>query len=171
MTTIAYNNGLMASDTKITAGSMYERIESKIFQQHGLTIGASGTLAVLNRMVINGVPKPKKKQSFDSYVLNELLPYARAMKKEAHGGESEGDWDHDSQLLVASSDRVAVVGLADGSVVSGCADEYFSIGSGAPFALAAMYLHQSADEAVRVAMQFDIGTGGNVVSLATNEIK
>ena len=161
----------MACDTQITAGSAIESIQSKIFQQHGLTIGASGTLAVLNRMVINGVPKPKKKQSFDSYVLNELLPYARAMKKEAHGGESEGDWDHDSQLLVASSDRVAVVGLADGSIVSGGSDEYFSIGSGAPFALAAMYIHQSATEAVRVAMQFDIGTGGDVVSFVTDDIK
>lgn len=47
-------------------------------------------------------------------------------------------------------------------------DSRYAIGSGSKFAMAAMYCGKSADDAVRVAAQFDPITGGGVDCLTLN---
>lgn len=43
------------------------------------------------------------------------------------------------------------------------ADRFAAVGSGAPYALAAMYLGHTATRSVTVASQFDTNTGGKII--------
>lgn len=45
-------------------------------------------------------------------------------------------------------------------------ESYHAVGSGAPFAVVAMFLGKSAEESVEIAAQFDENTGGSITSIA-----
>lgn len=68
-------------------------------------------------------------------------------------------------LVVRKSDRCAFLAEGKRVVLTPILESYFSIGSGADYARAAMALGKTAAEAVAVAARFDLYTGFGVDTL------
>lgn len=79
------------------------------------------------------------------------------------GGDKPLDLECFEGLIVAPSGGAEVLGtrLMRNPVL----DPFYALGSGAPFAIAAMACGKTAAEAVRVAIRFDPGSGGRVQTM------
>lgn len=79
------------------------------------------------------------------------------------------DFDFEALVFVEDTEKVYKVAFYKSwdcalSSVIPVADAYAAVGSGAPYALAAMYLGHTATRSVTVASQFDINTGGKIIT-------
>lgn len=137
MTTIAYKDGVIAYDTRQTR---CDRIVSDECQKmtvvDGVSFFLSGAVCDEKALIAAcfGTPSP---------VPVECSGYAV---------------DDGKLLLIGHDDKT---GIWRQDLAPSNAD---AIGSGSPYALAAMDLGASAEDAVRAAMKRDIYTGGNVVT-------
>lgn len=149
MTTIAYKNGVMAADSKMTCGKVMHPMHrsQKIFicNKGKTAIGFSGAARMFDVVQdwFMGGCKPKQKPTDNDFGL--LRADIVVDKKHPNGYYieiSEYEVGVDAPLF-----------LSDASVYAG------AIGSGEHFALGAMEAGATAEEAVNIASKFDLGTG------------
>lgn len=140
MTTIAWKSGHMAADTQMTIGNCSMQTE-KVYGIPGLgVIGIAGAGSIMSRV---------------------LEWWANGCEGEAPKlTEEERNRDLTCGALLATSTGVFI--LEDGIYPNVVKQDYVAIGSGSDFAMAAMAMGKSAEEAIREAMRHDIYTGGNV---------
>ena len=132
MTTIAYSAGTMAADTQVSAGGRKLRTHKVKRLKCGGLIGSSGKLADIlkvQRWAEAGFPEAKKPEF------------------------EEGEFEC---LIVTGAGDVF---LLDGDMeLMPFTDECIAVGSGGPYAVAAMACGKSPEEAVALAARFDENT-------------
>lgn len=157
MTVIAYKNGVIASDTLITAGRMKTGCWPKIVaNRNGDIAGASGEAAwlaaILDWFQRGQKGSPPIVKVDDNNVLGTLIYIKR--------DDPCVVWERFSDsLLPERSYRF----LPD---VGG-----YAIGSGSLVAMGAMHAGADAVGAVKTAIALDVNCGGDVVSLSLPKIK
>lgn len=143
MTTIAYNHGILASDGRSSLGDqIYEEDCQKLFTEVGpfLAVGVCGSYQDAIDLLegIQDYTKIDQIRSIDfqeSNIKASFLAVCTGGKLWYYAGESSFELR---------------------------ADKPFAIGSGADYALGAMGAGATAEEAVRVASKFDMGTNSHV---------
>lgn len=138
MTTIAYKDGVIAYDSQITRGDVitYDDYE-KCIEQAGVKFFCCGTVSDYQRLV-------------DAYF---------GAKPDGNIDATALVLDGDSLMMVAVDDAT---GLWKSPVMR---DRPYAIGSGTPYAFAAMDMGASAEKAVEMAARRDTSTGGKVRTL------
>ena len=171
MTTIAARavNGKVkiAWDSQVTAGSRATHGINKVVKINDqFAVGIAGYLRYANlihRATVNKIhPFDLKQDDFDGYgwLLDEAVPaWQKAVKKENENRPDEDDIVPWGLALVALGGRIYEIG-ADFSVSP--VESFASIGSGSPFAATAMHLGKTPKQAVEIAMELDLFTGGDV---------
>lgn len=146
MTTIAYRDGEMASDTRVTQYDTIVGDVAKLFRtKHGGIIGVAGTMAdaaVCLSWAENNVSGPPPERP------SESGPLPTAICVEPDGRVKL--WNGTPHLLMVVA-------------------PFYAIGSGAQVALGAMAMGATAAQAVAAASQFDVYTGGRITSLSLRE--
>lgn len=135
MTTIAYKDGVIAYDSQITRGDVitYDDYE-KCIDQAGVKFFCCGTVSDYQRLV-------------DAYF---------GAKPDGNIDATALVLDGDSLMMVAVDDAT---GLWKSPVMR---DRPYAIGSGTPYAFAAMDMGASAEKAVEMAARRDTSTGGKI---------
>ena len=145
MTTIAYRDGLIAADTRGTDENYHPGIYrcEKLFKVNEDIIGTAGDDTTSMIFV-------------DWYGAKKL---GRRPKPP-------------SRLIEGEADFCCIVLTNDGLFwydkwcrPNKIADEFYAIGSGAPYAMGAMAHGATAEEAVRTAMRWDPNTGGDIQTM------
>lgn len=157
MTTIAYKDGIMATDSRATAGSKIIRGSlEKIFHTEGAVVGVVGDAD--HHIVMSPDFKTlRSPKDFPEWISN--------LEKE------EADWG----IIAVFHDDPETVWIGDVTCDGDTSKSYFydthlkpgegiARGSGTPWAEAAMVLGMGAEEAVEFTKQFDAATGGDVVA-------
>ena len=144
MTTIAYRDGTMADDCQTTAGGgqIVSLTAPKCYSHNGNVLGVSGLVG-------------------DNLKILEW--FLDGMKT------SHPKIDEDSEGLIINADG-EMYGLWENQFMTrleGC--EFYAIGSGSPIALGAMHMGATAIEAVEAAIEYDIYTGGEIMSFKIGE--
>lgn len=135
MTTIAYKDGVIAYDSQITRGDVitYDDYD-KCIEQDGVKFFCCGAVPDYQRLVdVYFGAKPNGNIDATAIVL-----------------------DGESLMMVAVDDTT---GLWKSPVLR---DRPYAIGSGTPYAFAAMDMGASAEKAVEMAAKRDTSTGGKV---------
>lgn len=173
MTTIAAKvaNGKvkMAWDTQSTSGNeASSTTRNKVVRvNEQFAVGVAGHVRYSNlvqRASVDRIhPYDISQENFDSegWMIETLIPaWMKAVKSAWSDTPDYNDdnvpWGH---ALVVLANRIFKVG-ADFSVID--CGEFGSIGSGAPYARTAMHLGKSARQAVEVARDLDLYTGGEI---------
>ena len=141
MTTIAFDGKTMACDTRVTCGSSYYNTDTKIYENDAYIIGVAGDAGV-GTMLIDC---PYILQPRHYYFDFEALVFVKDAQK-LYKVAFYKSWD-----------------CALSSVIP-IADSFAAVGSGSPYALAAMECGYSAHGGVTVASKFDSNTGGKVIT-------
>lgn len=146
MTTIAYRDGVMASDSRAYSGSRnYIGSKNKI---HRLS---NGSLIGLSSSVVGECERLKR------FV-------------EGRGVELECELDMPVQALLVTVDG-SVYYFSEGRSFSGpINNDYFAIGSGEQYAIVSMSLGASAAKSIETAIEFDVWTGGDIKCLELNRM-
>ncbi len=135
MTTIVYRDGVLASDSQCGCGGMIEGSTKKITQAKDGTMGGlAGDLSSCTKF------------------LDWVESAERAKTDPPNTGEDEG-------LLIKPSGEVFV---AHNGVLSKLDAPFAILGSGARLAAGAMAMGASAKKAVKIACEFDSGSGGKI---------
>lgn len=140
MTTIAFDGKTMACDTRVTGDHIYNT-DTKIYENEFVVIGIAGNAEAGILLVKDDSILVPKHYDFDFSALVWVKDIETLCKVEFYKS-----WD-----CALSS----VVPIADG---------FAAVGPGAPYALAAMYLGNTATLAITVAAQFDTNTGGKIIT-------
>lgn len=143
MTTIAYRDGVIAYDSQITRGDVitYDDYE-KCIEQGGVKFFCCGTVSDYQRLV-------------DAYF----------------GAKPDGSIDATAIVCDGGSLMMVAVDDATGLWKSPVLlDRPYAIGSGAPYAFAAVDMGASAEKAVEVAARRDTSTGGKIRTLMIGEL-
>lgn len=141
MTTIAFDGKTMACDTRVVCGDNYYNTDTKIYENDFAVIGTAGDAGVGDILVGDrGILVPK-----------------------------HYDYDFEALVFVKDTEKVYKVAFYKSwdcalSSVIPVADAYAAVGSGAPYALAAMECGHSAPGGVHVASKFDPNTGGKIIT-------
>lgn len=169
MTTIAakVTNGKVkiAWDSQATAGSRATFGINKVVKINDqFAIGVAGYARYANplhRASVNKIhPFDLNQPDFDGYgwLLDEAVPaWMKAVKKELANAPSEDADAPYGSVLVALGGKVYTVDW-DFAVMP--VESFAAIGSGSDFANTAMHLGKSAKQAVEIAAQLDLFTGG-----------
>lgn len=146
MTTAVYRDGILAMDSRAYAGDKHP-----IGTKNKIKRLADGSLlAVSSRLT--GQP-----ESFARWCES---------KKQPHLAELEGDKTYGVQALLIRTDG-SVYYWNDGSCFSGPLEApYFAIGSGEEYAMGALMMGATAEEAVSIACRSDVWSDFPVVSVA-----
>ena len=142
MTTIAYKDGVIAYDSQITRGDVitYDDYE-KCIEQAGVKFFCSGAVPDFQRLV-------------DAYF----------------GAKPDGNIDATALVLDGESLMMVAVDDATGLWKSPLLrDRPYAIGSGTPYAFAAMDMGASAEKAVEMAARRDTSTGGRVRTMRVDQ--
>lgn len=140
MTTIAFDGKTMACDTRVSGSHTYNT-DTKIYENDFVVIGAAGDAGVGILLVKDDSILVPKHYDFDFSALVWVKDIKTLCKVEFYKS-----WD-----------------CALSSVIP-IADSFAAVGSGAPYALAAMYLGNTAPRAITVAAHFDNNTGGTIIA-------
>lgn len=140
MTTIAYRDGILASDSDTFTHEGYIRMPGKskkiIRLSDGSLIAGSGIKRQISDFALWCETKEGTKPSID-----------------------------DATILKVTKTSITIFdGKTDERDVTDC--NFYAIGSGAMAALAAMYMGATAEQAIEVASKFDPWTGGEIVTEA-----
>lgn len=140
MTTIAFDGKTMACDTRVTGDHVYNT-DTKIYENEFVVIGIAGNAEA-------GILLVKD----DSI----LVP-------------KHYDFDFEALVFVKDTEKVYKVAFYKSwdcalSSVIPIADSFAAVGSGSPYALAAMECGYSAHGGVAVASKFDTNTGGKIIT-------
>ncbi|WP_424679479.1 hypothetical protein [Escherichia coli] len=141
MTTIAFDGKTMACDTRVVCGSNCYNTDTKIYENDTYIIGVAGDAGVGTMLIDNPYILQARHYDFDF----EALVYAKDAEK-VYKVAFYKSWD------CALSSVIPV------------ADVFVAVGSGAPYALAAMECGYSAHGGVAVASKFDPDTGGKIIT-------
>jgi hypothetical protein len=143
ITTIAYRDGVMASDTLMIKGTTIFGHVVKIVRREsdGALCGGAGNLSWV--------------QAFHRWFLD------------GEEGETPPMSEYDNGIIARKNDPE--VEIFEESGLFRFEPNFTSIGCGKEFALAAMSLGADPETAVKTAMQFDPGTGGEVMVLRHDE--
>jgi len=143
MTTIAYKDGVIAYDSQVTRGDVitYDDYE-KCLERNGVKFFCSGAVSDYQRLV-------------DTYF---------GAKPEGNVDVSAIVLDGEQLMLVAVDD---VTGLWKSPIML---DRPYAIGSGTPYAFAAMDMGATAYQAVEMAAKRDTSTGGTIRTVVVAEI-
>lgn len=141
MTTIAYRDGVLAADTLHTWNGTRDLIEAKAWRIGRVLAAASGPTS----LIVKFRDWVKAGMSGDS-------PF--------HGPEGNGNG------LVVSSAGVVCFDRHGAWPVR---KDYYTLGSGSDLATGALAMGADAEKAVRVAIEFDTATGGDVTVLRLGE--
>lgn len=158
MTTIAYKDGVMASDSRLTAGSrIVPGNAKKIFRTAKAIVGVAGNAdeSLLYNPLFKTLASP-----------DDIPKWIEGLVS------NDCDWD----LLVVFKNAPRVYYLvnisAEGDTDNSgfwCSElrdgEGMAIGSGSYYAVTAMGMGQSALEAVNTSMKYDSATGGRIVAV------
>lgn len=141
MTTIVYRAGILAADSRAYSGDK-------------TPIGTKAKIHSLEDGTIYGVS-------------TNNVGGDRIIGDWVKGGCKEpGDVKPDSFSMLLIDPLGQVFFANDNMSLSGpLTGEYFAIGTGREYALAAMFLGASAEDAVNVAKEFDVWSGGPVMTL------
>lgn len=146
MTTICYTKGTLASDTRLSSDDAHWANCSKIKKIKGWLIGAAGGWDLTEAFMLRFDP---------SFVLQRaVLPLPQLAEK-----------DPDFEALIISPLGKIYYAEAGGVVGSLRTKGFIAIGSGAKVAMAAMEMGATATEAIKIAMKYDLYTGGRVQKL------
>ncbi|EBK7055161.1 hypothetical protein DSA51_23655 [Salmonella enterica] len=140
MTTIAFDGTTMACDTCVTGNFKYYT-HTKIYENDRFVIGAGGDAGAGLLLVVDGEILTPKHYDYDFSALVWVKESKRLFKVEFFKA-----WDSPLSSVIPIADHTAAVG------------------TGAPYALTAMFLGATATEAVDVAKRFDPGTDGRVIT-------
>lgn len=140
MTTIAFDGKTMACDTRVAGDHIYN-IDTKIYENEFVVIGVAGNAEAGILLVKDDSILVPKHYDFDF----EALVFVKDTEK-VYKVAFYKSWD-----CALSS----VIPIADG---------FAAVGSGAPYALAAMECGYSAHGGVAVASKFDTNTGGKIIT-------
>ena len=148
MTTIAYRNGIMASDSMASEEDYLQKVDcQKIWKIKDTLIGtAKGSYAglVFIEWFKGKVPKDKmdwldQGDDFETLVVDTkgtILTYNRYLVPDRHGQK-----------------------------------EFWAIGSGAKCAMVAMECGKTAEQAVRLAIKYDLYSGGRIQTMRLDQLK
>lgn len=141
MTTIAFDGKTMACDTRVVCGSNCYNTDTKIYENDTYVIGVAG----------------------DAGVGAMLIDFPGILRAQHY------DFDFEAMVLVKDTEKVYKVAFYKSwdcalSSVIPIADSFAAVGSGSPYALAAMYLGNTATHAITVAAQFDTNTSGKIIT-------
>lgn len=142
MTTIAYNKGVLAFDSRVTSGGVNVGSVVKGKKTRKYLIAAAGscedTDAWMDWMESGGKLEDRKNYGLDKECDMECVAVDKKGRVFQYGSKCY-PYTYKSQFL--------------------------ALGSGWAFAMGAMALGASASEAVKVAAKFDVATGGSVLEL------
>lgn len=141
MTTIAFDGKTMACDTRVVCGSNCYNTDIKIYENDFVVIGVAGDAGVGILLVKDDSILVPKHYDFDF----EALVFVKDTEK-VYKVAFYKSWD------CALSSVILI------------ADSFAAVGSGAPYALAAMECGYSAHGGVAVASKFDTNTGGKIIT-------
>lgn len=148
MTTIAYKDGVMASDSLAAAGTMNTGDTPKVFRIHGCLVGISGT-ARLIRVFTDWFA-----EHMDS---GDVPPIAPNFLEPKVGSE-------DSIYAIVVTPNGKIWKYEDGLAPWPLDCKFIACGSGRDFAMGAMAMGAGAVKAVEVAKSLDAFTGGKTVA-------
>ena len=135
MTTIAWDGTTLAGDTQALTSYKWE--VDKVWQINKTTIfaGAGSYASIYEVMLWLCDPEDKDRPTLEEDFVGIVVRDGRAFRIQSN--------------LVEFPIK----------------ENAHAIGSGAPFAITAMFLGKTAEEAVEIASQFDETTGGNITSI------
>lgn len=141
MTTIAFDGKTMACDTRVVCGSNCYSTDTKIYENDFVVIGVAGDAGVGILLVKDdGILVPKH-YDFDFSALVWVKDIETLCKVEFYKS-----WDCTLSSVIP------------------IADSFAAVGSGSPYALAAMECGYSAHGGIAVASKFDTNTGGKIIT-------
>lgn len=143
MTTIAFSKDTLAADTKLSSDDAYWANCTKIKKVKGWLIGAAGGWDLTEAFMSRFDPSFIKMKS--------VLPLPQLAEK-----------DPDFEALMISPEGKVYYTEAGGVVGVVKTKGFLAIGSGAKVAMTAMEMGATAVEAIKMAMKYDIYTGGRV---------
>ncbi len=150
MTTIAYRDKTMCSDSQATRGDFIDNLSTtKIFEAgEGILIGISGSALDALEFV------EWFKDTLEASNVQEQNPYVSVLPPEKLVNEN-------FHCLVAYPDDTVYEFFGCEKVME-CAESYAAVGSGMFYAMSAMDAGASAEEAVGVAIKRDVFSGGDI---------
>lgn len=157
MTTIAYRDGIMAAEGKMTLGDMVIKLDTeKVFWVNNHLVGVCGRARAINTFV-SWLQKQTDYHIVNSEVgdLVDLIPPVL-------------EDDEGYTALVVTPSRQVLMYEGNTPIDMGV-DVPMSVGSGSCFALAAMKAGNSAEEAVKVACELDVYSGGEITVVQLEE--
>ena len=145
MTTIAYRNGILASDTgTCCGGSMFGHINKIARRENGDMAGAAGGAAYNYAFI-------------EWFKAGEIGSIPEAMETQD---------SYDRGVIFRSSGEIEVYEPRGKFVVTA---DYYALGSGRAEAIGAMHAGADAEGAVRAAIEHDPHSGGRIVVLRASE--
>lgn len=150
MTTIAYKNGVMVSDGRMSLGDMIIKDDTqKVFWVNNHLVGVCGRARAINTFVT------WLQKMTDYHIVNQEVGELVDLVPPAL------EDDEGYSALVVTPSRQVLMYEGNTPIDMGL-DVPMSVGSGSCFALASMKTGASAEEAVKVACELDVYSGGEI---------
>lgn len=141
MTTIAYKDGVVAADSLVTEGSRRVGYTDKLYRLHdGSVVALAGSLSLI-RPVLRWFENRRSRENPPEEVKDDGI-------SEVVRFTPEGDIEVYERGNIVPFDSL---------------NEFYAFGSGASYALGAMTNGASPAEAVKIASEYDIFTGGDII--------
>lgn len=150
MTTISYKDGIMCSDGRMSLGDMIIKDDTqKVFWVNNHLVGVCGRARAINTFVT------WLQKMTDYHIVNQEVGELVDLVPPAL------EDDEGYSALVVTPSRQVLMYEGNTPIDMGM-DVPMSVGSGSCFALAAMKAGNSAEEAVKVACELDVYSGGEI---------
>lgn len=157
MTTIAYKNGIMVSDGRMSLGDMIIKDDTeKVFWVNNHLVGVCGRARAINTFVT------WLQKMTDYHIVNQEVGELVDLVPPAL------EDDEGYSALVVTPSRQVLMYEGNTPIDMGL-DVPMSVGSGSCFALASMKTGASAEEAVKVACELDVYSGGEITVVQLEE--
>ncbi|WBF79547.1 hypothetical protein BNCALIDO_00158 [Aeromonas phage vB_AdhM_TS9] len=157
MTTISYKDGIMCSDGRMSLGDMIIKDDTqKVFWVNNHLVGVCGRARAINTFVT------WLQKMTDYHIVNQEVGELVDLVPPA----LEDDEGY-SALVVTPSRQVLM--YEGNTPIDMGSDVPMSVGSGSCFALAAMKAGATAEEAVKVACELDVYSGGEITIVQLEE--
>lgn len=157
MTTVAYKNGVLAADGRMSLGDMIIKEDTvKVFWVNNHLVGVCGRARAISTFVT------WLQKMTDYHIVNQEVGALVDLVPPTL--EDDDGWT----ALVVTPNKQVLMYEGNTPIEMGV-DVPMSIGSGSVFALAAMDAGANAEEAVKVAMKRDVFSGGTVTVVQLEE--
>jgi 20S proteasome alpha/beta subunit len=164
LTTIAFRDGVLVSDSKITGNGIFVGEYQKIFK---LTVEEQ--LSWIDRIVFRKEPEQIDYLVGAAGSVEDFNDFIECIFFGAQREKAE----YDCSVIAVSCDEndEYSIRMYDGTNLKGfeVKAKYAAIGSGSPIALGALYQGATAEEAVQAAMHHDNGSGGEIQKVSFTE--